>query len=72
MPAVLASQLWFREESETRPNTNLVHAFMEDDPEAFCKEARWVGYRCETFDHPPEGSNVHDVCQKAVDERNKT
>lgn len=71
MSPLAAAQLWFREESDTRPNTNLVHAFIEGDARALCDETSIVYYKCETFQVPPDGSNVHDACQKAVAERNK-
>lgn len=72
MTGIPVAQLWFREDSGTRPNTNPVHAFMEDDPEALCKDARIVYYKCEVFQIPPDGSNVHEACQKVVNERNRT
>lgn len=71
MSGIPVAQLWFRKESDEQPNTNEVHAFMEDDPEALCEEARITYYNCETFQTPPDGSNVHEACQKAVAERNK-
>jgi hypothetical protein len=67
-----AAQLWFREESELRPNLNLVHAFIEGNSRALCDETSIVYHKSETFQIPPEGGVIHEACQKAVAERNKT
>jgi len=72
MPAIAAQQLWYRRQSDTQPNKNLVHAFMEDEREALCGEDNIVFHLDETFTSVPEGAVVHDRCAEIVRERNKT
>lgn len=66
-----AAQIWYREDSDVRPNPNPVHAVIEGTSEALCKEAHIVYYRSETFTVPPPDGVVHEACQEAVDKLNK-
>jgi hypothetical protein len=71
VPAIAAQQIWFRRQSDTQPNENLVHAVMEDQREALCGEATIVYHLDETFTAVPNGAKVHDACREAVDKRNR-
>jgi hypothetical protein len=71
MASIKAQQIWYRRQSESQPNKNLVHAVMENEREALCGADNIVYHLDETFTSVPEGVVVHDACAEAVKKLNQ-